>query len=118
MCVCVYPSQAIPWKLLKVIIVKLGTVTASDVIMHHMLIIITLTFIQGHTDLNHENNKGLIISEIIIIQAMHIKFAVKIASLTKGINDRCQSDDLDPHSWSQVHLILDYLLTCNISDNI
>ena len=32
-------------------------VIASDMRMHHMLIILTLTFIQGHTDQNHENNK-------------------------------------------------------------
>ena len=44
--------------------------------MHHVLIILALTFIPGHTDLNHENNKCLIISET--IQAMPIKFAVKI----------------------------------------
>ena len=29
-----------------------------------------------------------------------------------------QSDDLDLHSWSQVHLELDYFLTCNILDYI
>ena len=46
-------SQAIPWKLLfQVIIIKLNTMTASDMRMHHVLIILTLTFIQGHTDLN------------------------------------------------------------------
>ena len=31
---------------------------ASDRLIHHMLIILTLIFIQGHTDLNQENNKG------------------------------------------------------------
>ena len=40
---------------------------------------IDLTFIQGHPDLNHEDNKCLIISES--IQAMPIKFAVKIVGL-------------------------------------
>ena len=39
--------------------------------MHHMLIILTLTFIQGRTDLNHQNNKCLIISET--VQAIPIK---------------------------------------------
>ena len=34
---------------IKVTIIKFGTVTASDMIMHHVLIILTLTFIQGHT---------------------------------------------------------------------
>ena len=32
----------------EVIIVKLGTMTTSDMRMHHMLIILTLTFIQCH----------------------------------------------------------------------
>ena len=45
--------------------------------MHHVLIVLTVTFIQGHTDRNHENNTCLIISET--IQAMSIKFAVKIS---------------------------------------
>ena len=31
--------------------------SASDMRMHHMLIILTLTFIHGHTDLSRENNK-------------------------------------------------------------
>ena len=63
----------------EVTIVKFGTVTASDMRMHHVFIILTLTFIQGHIDLNHENNKGLIISET--IQAIPIRFAVKIVRL-------------------------------------
>ena len=49
--------------------------------MHHMLIWLTLTFIQGHTDQNYENTKCLIISETISITAMPIKFAVKIVWL-------------------------------------
>ena len=64
---------------IKVSIIKRGMVTAPDMIMHQVLIILTLTFIQGHTDLNHENNKCLIISET--IQSMPIKFAVKIVPL-------------------------------------
>ena len=59
------------------IIVKLGMVTAIDTRMNHVLSILTLTFIQGQTDLNHENKKCLIISET--GQAIHITFAVKIA---------------------------------------
>ena len=78
--------------------------------MHHVLIILTLTFIQGHTDLNHENNKYLIISET--VRAMPIKFSVKILYIYRT----CQSDDLRLRS--QVRLKLDYFLTCNISDNI
>ena len=61
---------------IEVIIVKLGTVTASGVKMRHMLIMLTLTFIQGHTNLNHENNIFLIIS--VTVQAVPIRFAVKI----------------------------------------
>ena len=63
----------------EIIIVKLGKVTASDMRMFHMLTISTLTFIQGHTDLNHDKNKCFIISES--FQAMPIKFAVKIVRL-------------------------------------
>jgi hypothetical protein len=66
-------------EIINVIIIKLGTVTASDVRMHHVLIILILTFIQGHSDFNHENNKCLIISET--MQAMPIKFAVKVVQL-------------------------------------
>ena len=72
--------------------------------MHHVLIL-ALTFIQGHTDLNHENNNCLIVSE-------------SEDSPTKGLHDNCQSDDLDLQSRSQVRLQLDYFLTCNISDNV
>ena len=32
--------------------------------------------------------------------------------------DHCQSADLDLHSKSQVHLKLDYFLTCNTSQTI
>ena len=34
-------------------------------------------------------------------------------SPTKGLYDHCQSNDLDLHPKSQVHLKLDYFLTCN-----
>ena len=46
----------------EVIIVKLGTVTASYMIMHHMLIILTLTFIRDHTNLNYYISKCFIIA--------------------------------------------------------
>ena len=41
------------------IIIKLGTVTASDMGMHLVLLIVilTLTFIQGRTGLNNRENK-------------------------------------------------------------
>ena len=64
----------------EVSIVLLGTVTASDMRMHHVLSM--LTFIQGHTYLNHEKNECLIISEA--IQAMPIKFSVKIVQSDQG----------------------------------
>ena len=47
--------------------------------MRHVLSMVTLAFIQGHTDLNHENIKGLVISKT--IQAMTITFGVKIVLL-------------------------------------
>ena len=72
MCACVHVC-------VEDIILKLGTVTVSVTRMHHMLIILTLTFIQSHTDRKHENNKCLIISET--NQAMPITFAVKIVRL-------------------------------------
>ena len=59
----------------KVTFIKFSTATASDMGMHHVLIILTLTFIQGQTDLNHENNKCSILS--VTIKAKSIKFAVK-----------------------------------------
>ena len=62
-------------KTVEVIIIKLGIVAASGMRMHHVDIILTLTFIQGHTD----NGKCLIISET--CQAMLTKFAVKIVQL-------------------------------------
>ena len=76
---CVSPLQAIPRKLLKSSSSNLvHWLSASDMRTHRVLVIVTLTFIQGHTDQNHEN-KCLIISES--IQAIPIKFAVKIVRL-------------------------------------
>ena len=66
-------------EIVEVIIVKLDTMTASDMRMHQVLNILTLTFTQGHKDLNHGNNKCLIISET--LRAMSIKFSVKIVQL-------------------------------------
>ena len=79
-CLCVYVSlKSNSSETSEVTIVKHGMVTVSDMRMHQVLIILTLTFIQGHTDLTHENNKCFIISET--VQAMPIKFAVKIVRL-------------------------------------
>ena len=74
-CVCVsfasYSSETI-----EIIIIKLATVGET---MHHVLIIMTLTFIQGQIDFNHDNRKCSIISET--VQAMPVTFAVKIGRL-------------------------------------
>ena len=59
------------------IVIRFDTVTASVTRIRHASII--LTFIQGHTDLNHEHYKCSIISET--VQAMPIKFTVKIVRL-------------------------------------
>ena len=68
MCVCVCVCVC-------VLINTLGTLTALDMLIYHVLIILTLTSIQGYTHLNHENKKCSIISET--VQTMAIKFAVK-----------------------------------------
>ena len=81
-CLSVCTSPAIPQKLL-VIIIILGTMIASVIRMHHVSILVILTFIQGHTYLNHENNKCSIVSET--VQAMPITFAVKIVRLKPKI---------------------------------
>ena len=55
MCVCMCLSLASDSsETIEVTIIKLGTVTASEIRMHHVLIMLTLTF-QGHTYLNREN---------------------------------------------------------------
>ena len=78
-CVCVCVSLATDSSETVEVIIKHGTVTASDMLMHHVLIILTLIFIQGHADLNHKNNKCSIISET--VQAISIKLAVKLVRL-------------------------------------
>ena len=103
--------QAIPRKLFKVTIIKRGTVTASDMIRHHVLIILTLIFIQGHRELNHENNECSIISET--VQAMPVTFAVQIVRL-KVYKIMSPSDDLALRSRSRLRLKLVTFLTCGI----
>ena len=99
-----------------VIIIKLGKMMASDKLKHHMLIILTWTFTQGHTDLNHENNKCSIISET--VQAVTFTFAVKILWLEIYIIF-FQSDDLALHSRSQLlRLKLDQSLFSLYYNNI
>ena len=100
-CVCV-PRKRFPGN---------GTATASDVRMHHVLNILTLTFIQCHPDRNHENNKYSIVSES--VQAMPIMFAVRIVRLKFDIICS-QSDDLALHPRSQLRLILDSFVTCTV----
>ena len=48
---------------IEVIIVHLSTETASNMRMHLVLVILTVTFLQGHTNLNHENNECFLIYE-------------------------------------------------------
>ena len=83
--------------------------------MHHVLIILTLTFIQGQADRNHENNNECDYFRNYSSNACHVGWE---DSPTKDLCDHCQSDDFDLHSRSHVRLKLDYFLTCNISDNI
>ena len=92
MCVCVCVCLCVCLSLasdssetIKFIIIKLGTVTASDMRTHHVLIMVTLTFIQRHTDINDENNKCSIISET--VEAMPINFAVRNSRM-KGLCNR------------------------------
>ena len=46
MCVCLASDSS---ETIKVMVTKFGTVTVSDMIIYHVLIILALTFIQGHT---------------------------------------------------------------------
>ena len=73
-CVCLSVASHVS-ETSEAIAIKYDTVTAS-VMMHHVLIILNLTFIQGHTDL---------IIDIQLFQktvwAMSIKFSVKIVWL-------------------------------------
>ena len=73
LCVLTLASDSL--ETIEVIIVKLGTVTASGVKMRHMLIMLTLTFIQGHTNLI---KKIYIFYYFSNVQAVPIRFAVKI----------------------------------------
>ena len=78
-CLSVCASPAIISETSEAMAVKFDTVTASVTVMHQVVIILTLTYLQGHTYLNDENNKCSIILET--VQAMAIKFAVKIVRL-------------------------------------
>ena len=82
--------------------------TASGMKMHHILNYIDLDFIQGHTYLDHENNKRYIISET--VQPMPVKVTVEIAWLKVYIIFS-QFDDLALHPRSKLRLKLDKYLT-------
>ena len=97
------------------IIIKLSTATASDMMMHHVLIILALTFIQDHTDINRENSKCSIISET--VQTMPVNFAVMIVRLKIDVIFS-QSDDLALHSRSRLRLKLDKRLNLNHSSHV
>ena len=95
MCVCVSLASDSS-ETIEVIIIKLGMITASDMVLHHVFIILTVSFIQGHTYLNHEYNKCSMISKT--IQAtIPITFTVKIIRL-KVYTNFSQRDDLALHS--------------------
>ena len=92
MCVCMCVSLANDSsETIEVIIIKLGTVTASDTLMHHILIILTLTLIQGHTDLNHENINCLIISETTFLNDWSTVVLVVINLTMLPFHRRCSS---------------------------
>ena len=93
------------------------TMTASVTRMHYVLTILTLTFIQGRTDLTRESNKYSIISET--VQAMPTKLVLEIVR-RKVYIIFSRSDDINLHSSSQLRLKFDIFVTynCNISDNI
>ena len=61
---CAYLSSSLLLSLcnlhgsLEAIAIKYVKEAASDMRMHHVLMILTLNFIQGHRDLYHENNRS------------------------------------------------------------
>ena len=97
------------------IAITFKTVTASVMSMHHVLIILTLTFIHGYPDLIHENNKYSIIPET--VQAMSIKLTMAIVR-RKVYIIVSQSDDIDQRLRSQLRLKRDKFVTLHNSDNI
>ena len=90
-------------------------------VMHHVLIMLTLTFIQGHIHLII-----MIIIKSVFGYSNHFSSnAHQVCcevSPTTGVHKLCQSDELDLYSRSQLRLKLDtlfYLLfKSNMSDNI
>ena len=66
-------------EIIEVIIITLGTVTASDMLMHHNANASRVNYSFKVAHLNQEYDASLIISET--IQAMPTRFAVKIVRL-------------------------------------
>ena len=102
----VCPSQSDSSETIEVTIIEIGTVTASDMLMHHVFNYIDL-------DLHSKSHKILIINIInvrlfpkLLDQSIPIKFAVKIVRLNVYVLFS-QSDDLALHSRSQLRLKLD-----------
>ena len=52
-CKCKYPASDSS-ETIEVIIIKRGMVTSPDTVLYHVLIILRVTLIQGHANLNHE----------------------------------------------------------------
>ena len=98
--------------------IKLGTVTASGMRMHRVLIILTLTFIQGHKCVSNLTMKIINVFDYFRQYSSNAHQVCCEDSRTEGLYDHCQSDDLDLYSRSQMLLKLYYFLTCNVSDNI
>ena len=79
LCVCVSLARDSS-ETMEVINIKLGMVTTSDMVMHQVLIIFTVTFIQGHTDLIHEYIPDMIFM---------VNWALKTNYLSILIKNRC-----------------------------
>ena len=112
MCVylCVCPLASDYSQTIEVIIINLGMVTALDMTTHRVLIILTLTFIQGHTYLKHEDNK---IDYFKNVSSNAHQVCCEDCP-TKGLYV-CQSDELDLRARSQLRLKLDKVLTCSFN---
>ena len=102
LCVCVslYKRFLINFQ---VIFIKFGMLTASDMRLHHILIIFTLTFKVTH--LYYETNKMF---DYFWTYSSNTHHVCCEDSPIHGLYDHCQSDDLDLHSRSHVRLKLDY----------
>ena len=91
------------------IAIKFDMVTASVTRMHHVLMVLTLSFIQGHTKLKCENNTFLMFHYFRNYSSNAHQVCCE-DSLTKDLKNLCQSADLDIHSRSQQCLKIDMFL--------